>query len=1034
MALFGHYDTKSQLASTPNSSVYRARSTSEPGDNYVIKVFSSGGLHEAGESDTHAPDDAVSARLLELFSLQQKAAANCPHIAPILGTGKDFRGNAWYATRFYPRSIQKVIAGRVALNKEAFFHVFTAVAAGLQALKKTCGRSHGNLKPANVLISGGESIVDSEVVVADAALENGGDTAKLEIADLRTIGEIIYQLVRRRELESRDDLFLPLLSTKEWTSVFGRQTKQWLAICNRLLDPNLSLSTYSLDQLERDLAGLKPKKAPVLPIAAVSAAALVLALGLGWFFWQKSNKKSLLITSDPVGATIAIDIEGFQPQSTPADGKPLEVEVPEGQSDFIIKAVYPGLSEQVTNIVVQEAGSHDVAFRFPYGSVAITSEPANAVVKIDSNEVGRTPCVVNYLKPASVTFQVDLQGHESTNATVVVNLGGKTPLHATLAKISEADATIEFESDVGDTIFQVNNEDVDTPARYAKKALPPGAYTFTATIKEWNITKTTNFTVKAGDSKKAKFAFGLARLELTSSPPGAKVQEGANELGTTPFEKRFPPGKRTFTLDLPGHDATNIVINFTENQVLQTNITLETAYGFLVLSSDPPGAEILSSGKVIGRANGNPIPVLPVPASHTLIARYPGLSDKTETLEVQKRKQKASKFQFDYGTVIFETVPTNAVVKVAGTNFIASRPLPLRNLEFEISASGYDTITTNITIAKGAQKVGVSLPVPLFPVTLQSDPDGAEIFDGPRKLGPVSSVKQLRGGTYSLIAKYNDLDPVTNSVTVTRNGADRSMFKFQYAAITVSSTPSGAEVLKEKSRLGVTPMTFLVKPGSVSYDLVWREQTQRVSTNAVAGQTHTLGYSFTPSVQAPIKSTVGIELVKVTEDLYVSRFEVTQGQYQSMLNTNPSPQKAGGTNMPVTGVNWTNALGFCQLLTEADKAVLADLGLSGFAYTIPTEDDWNKYSSHEPATWEEAVFRKNDPLPVTSERKSANLLGLYDVYGNVAEWLVRADGQPAYIGGAYSNQTTNSIKMISDARIAEAGARNIGFRCVLKRQ
>src|SRR6185295_17520292 len=107
-----------------------------------------------------------------------------------------------------------------------------------------------------------------------------------------------------------DFLILPILSSAEWTDLFDKDAERWLALCNRLLDPNLSLDQFTLEQLVQELEQLRPKP-PVSrkAIYAVAAAGLVLsviAVLAGTYF----NKGYLLITSNPPGAEIKVEIGG----------------------------------------------------------------------------------------------------------------------------------------------------------------------------------------------------------------------------------------------------------------------------------------------------------------------------------------------------------------------------------------------------------------------------------------------------------------------------------------------------------------------------------------------------------------------------------------------------------------------------------------------------------------------------------------------------------------------------------------------------
>ena len=66
-----------------------------------------------------------------------------------------------------------------------------------------------------------------------------------------------HELLVNRELaDSADWLILPIEASKEWSDQFGKDAERWRGLCNRLLDPNLSTETYSLERLAGELAAL----------------------------------------------------------------------------------------------------------------------------------------------------------------------------------------------------------------------------------------------------------------------------------------------------------------------------------------------------------------------------------------------------------------------------------------------------------------------------------------------------------------------------------------------------------------------------------------------------------------------------------------------------------------------------------------------------------------------------------------------------------------------------------------------------------
>ncbi|MFT5454472.1 MAG: sulfatase modifying factor 1 [Myxococcota bacterium] len=146
--------------------------------------------------------------------------------------------------------------------------------------------------------------------------------------------------------------------------------------------------------------------------------------------------------------------------------------------------------------------------------------------------------------------------------------------------------------------------------------------------------------------------------------------------------------------------------------------------------------------------------------------------------------------------------------------------------------------------------------------------------------------------------------------------------------------------------------------------------------------------------------------VKLTRGFWILESEVTQGLYQEVMGTNPSSNSECGPTCPVEEVNWYDAIAFCNRLSKFEglqppyivrgQQVTWNWGANG--YRLPTEAEW-EYAARSggrnrgplpgggPAAdvaWHSANAR-GSTHPV--KQKRATELGLYDVGGNVREWV-----------------------------------------------
>lgn len=153
--------------------------------------------------------------------------------------------------------------------------------------------------------------------------------------------------------------------------------------------------------------------------------------------------------------------------------------------------------------------------------------------------------------------------------------------------------------------------------------------------------------------------------------------------------------------------------------------------------------------------------------------------------------------------------------------------------------------------------------------------------------------------------------------------------------------------------------------------------------------------------------------VTLTRGYYLQTTEVTQGQWEAVMNSNPSYFKNCGENCPVEQVSWDDAQEFIRMLNQSEE---------GYTYRLPTEAEWEYAANagsataftngvitqtgcdHDPILnaigWYcgNSGVRYSDCLDISGSggqkcagthpvaQKQPNAWGLYDMHGNVWEW------------------------------------------------
>ncbi|MGF1751078.1 formylglycine-generating enzyme family protein [Vibrio cionasavignyae] len=154
---------------------------------------------------------------------------------------------------------------------------------------------------------------------------------------------------------------------------------------------------------------------------------------------------------------------------------------------------------------------------------------------------------------------------------------------------------------------------------------------------------------------------------------------------------------------------------------------------------------------------------------------------------------------------------------------------------------------------------------------------------------------------------------------------------------------------------------------------------------------------------------------EVTVDsFYISKFEVTQSLFESVMGSSMS--YFSGADIPVNNLSWQQANYFIERLNE----------LTGESYRLPTEAEWEfaarggnnskgyTYSGSnniDDVAWY-ASNSNNQAHPVGL--KAPNELGLFDMTGNVGEFVIDAFDDTYYRYGPTDNPNNahdSSIKL-----------------------
>lgn len=186
--------------------------------------------------------------------------------------------------------------------------------------------------------------------------------------------------------------------------------------------------------------------------------------------------------------------------------------------------------------------------------------------------------------------------------------------------------------------------------------------------------------------------------------------------------------------------------------------------------------------------------------------------------------------------------------------------------------------------------------------------------------------------------------------------------------------------------------------------------------------------------------------VTISKSFYMGETEVTQGQWEKLVGFNPSSFSNLGKNYPVETISWNECMEFIRVLNEWEKTS---------KYRLPTEAEWEyacragaasaftsgpittfSCNEPEPAIVEMAWYCYNSGLanpsrdfkPHPVKTKLPNAWGLYDMHGNVQEWILDSckwrniwKAKVGAVTDTYKDNIIDPLSKIGNHRIIRGG-------------
>jgi formylglycine-generating enzyme required for sulfatase activity len=237
-----------------------------------------------------------------------------------------------------------------------------------------------------------------------------------------------------------------------------------------------------------------------------------------------------------------------------------------------------------------------------------------------------------------------------------------------------------------------------------------------------------------------------------------------------------------------------------------------------------------------------------------------------------------------------------------------------------------------------------------------------------------------------------------------------------------------------------------------------RDGVTRPTMVSIAPGSFSMGSNNGVYVEQPVHT------VTISRSFWISKYEITQAEYRSLMGNNPSFfQSLGSDTRPVENVSWNNAVAFCTQLNNQERA--QGRLPAGYEFRLPTEAEWEyccragtqtEWHTGTSLACGQATFAGPTCAATATNRVGQflpNAWGLYDMHGYLSEWCADtwhdsyegapADGSAWTAGGDQGKRVlrSGSWKDKADAlrsaarRSADARLRDdaVGLRCVLSK-
>lgn len=552
-----------------------------------------------------------------------------------------------------------------------------------------------------------------------------------------------------------------------------------------------------------------------------------------------------------------------------------------------------------------------------------------------------------------------------------------------------------------------------------RRLLRPGAYRLTAEKEGY---RPLDVPLEVTRDGRQRFAFALAPLpgRVRIEAPGLDgvqvLVDGEAVPGEPPLLLEMEPGEHEIRVraDRHGDFIRKVVV---EGHGVEQTVTAElTNLGAAIrFDSRPTGARLLVDGAAVGTT---PLTTSLMPGTHRLEFRLEGHRTVQESIVVktgEPRTWPTVTLPVLDGVVRLRSVPAGATVRVDGT-YRGQTPVevavePDTEHRVELTKSGHASASRAIRVAAGDTAEWTATLTPrMGEVVLRVAPAGAEVFVDGESRGPAEGSLELPAGPHEVEVRLAGHEPYRATVTPRPGFPERIEITLQ------PLNPDVAATAPPRTESPADQTLILIDGGRFRMGASRREPGRRANET--------------------------LRDVELTRPFYLAAKPVTNDEFREFREEHQSG-KAGDHSLeyghhPVVRVSWEDAAAYCNWLSRKASLPEAYVERGGrlvaalppnTGYRLPLEAEWawaaRYHDGPEPRKFPwgdslpvaagsgnyadasaagllaQVLTDYDDGYPVTSPAGAfpPNGIGLYDLGGNVAEWVHDVYGIPGSTAG-----------------------------------